>query len=466
MYYIKYFIRITLIIVFAYCLNGCKKFVDIEPSPNLILSEKLFENETTALSAVNGVYLQMRVPSPALANGTLSIYAGLGSDELTTSSTTLEFDAFYKNSILATSTVVNTQIWSSAYKVIYRTNSIIENLAKSNALSPSTKNQLTGEMKVVRALYYFYLVNLFGEVPLITSTDYQANSVISRRPVTQVYDQVISDLKDARTLLSTTYPSSGKVRPNKWSAIALLSRVYLFRENWAEAENEASSIISSNDYSLANISATNAFAKNSTETIWELASQNESRNTVEGSQFIPSSSSSRPTFPLSSYLLNAFETGDLRKVTTGTNGWLGKNTVSGVDYYFPRKYKARTASPVSEYEIVFRLAEQYLIRAEARVQQGKVVEAIADLNVIRNRAGLLNTTATNQISVLSAIQQERRVELFAEWGNRWFDLKRYGLATTILAPLKGSNWQETDILLPIPFTEIQINTSLVQNPGY
>ncbi|MCA6441420.1 MAG: RagB/SusD family nutrient uptake outer membrane protein, partial [Chitinophagaceae bacterium] len=66
----------------------------------------------------------------------------------------------------------------------------------------------------------------------------------------------------------------------------------------------------------------------------------------------------------------------------------------------------------------------------------------------------------------SAIISERRVELFAEWGHRWFDLKRYGLTNTILAPLKGSNWQETDILMPVPFTEIQINSSLVQNPGY
>jgi len=173
-----------------------------------------------------------------------------------------------------------------------------------------------------------------------------------------------------------------------------------------------------------------------------------------------------PTFFLSISLLNSFEPGDLRKVTTGTNGWLGKNTVGGVDYYYPKKYRARTSSPITEYDIVFRLAEQYLIRAEARVKQNKISEATLDLNMIRNRAGLLNTTATDQTSLSLAIQHERQVEMFAEWGNRWLDLKRTGIINSVLAPTKGANWQSTDALYPIPFNEIQINVNLIQNPGY
>ena len=98
--------------------------------------------------------------------------------------------------------------------------------------------------------------------------------------------------------------------------------------------------------------------------------------------------------------------------------------------------------------------------------QNKLLESLQDVNVIRNRAGLLNSNANDMASLVSAIIQERRVELFAEWGNRWLDLKRLGLANSVLGLVKGTNWQETDALFPIPFAEIEINNLLNQNPGY
>ncbi len=458
--YLSQNISTILIIGLSFGILSCKKFVDIKPSPNLVQTDQLFTNDATALSAVNGVYLQMRASSPSLANGTLSIYAGLGADELTTSATSLEYDAFNKNSILSISTIVSSQIWSTAYKVIYRTNAIIENLQKSTEISQSTKARLTGEMKVVRSLYYFYLINLFGDVPLITSSDYKKNEYKSRTAVNEIYQQIVADLTDAISLLSESYPSSGKVRPNKWTATALLARVYLFEGDWINAEAQSSSIISSDAYSMvADLNA--VFKNNSDETIWEIAPANESRNTAEGSVFVPSSSSTAPTIYLTSSLVNSFEIDDARK-----SSWLGVNSVAGNMYYYPFKYKQRAANPVDEYEIVFRLAEQYLILAEARAKQNKIPEASADLNVVRNRAGLLNTTAIDQNSLLPAIMKERQIELFAEWGNRWLDLKRNNLINFVLGPMKGSNWQTTDTLYPIPFNEIQINTYLIQNPGY
>ncbi len=457
--YLNLMLIVTVPIIF-FTQSSCKKFVEINASPNLIQSDQLFANDATALSAVNGVYLQMRAVSPSFTNGTLSVYAGLCADELTTLSPVLEYDAFLKNSVLPTSTIVSSQMWGSAYRVLYRTNAIIENLQQSTGVSMAAKKQLIGEMKMVRALSYFILVNLFGDVPLIVSSDYRENEHKPKTAVNEVYQQIINDLTDAVNLLSEDYPSSGRLRPNKLAAAALLAKVYLFNSDWLNAEMLSSSVIASGRYSLPG-NLNDVFKNNSVETIWQIAPANESRNTVEGAVFIPSSTISIPAFSLSSALTNSFESGDLRKTS-----WLGVNTVNGNQYYYPFKYKRRTATPVDEYNIVLRLSEQYLIRSEARARQNRIAEAIADLNMVRSRAGLPNTLASDQATLLSAIISERRVELFAEWGHRWFDLKRYGLTNTILAPLKGSNWQETDILMPVPFTEIQINTSLIQNPGY
>ena len=107
-------------------------------------------------------------------------------------------------------------------------------------------NQLTGEAKFMRAFCYFYLVNAFGDVPLITSTNYLVNETMPRAPAMEVYRQIIADLKGAKDLLANDYSYSNgeKVRPNKWVAIALLARAYLYTGDWVNAEAEATSVIS------------------------------------------------------------------------------------------------------------------------------------------------------------------------------------------------------------------------------
>lgn len=439
---------------------SCKKFTEVEVAPNLIQTPQLFISDVTALSAVNGVYYQMRAVAPSIFNGSISIYGGLCADEFTTNLTSQEYDAFYRNSILSTSSIINSQLWTAAYRIIYRTNAIIENLQKSNGVSTLTKNQLLGEMKTVRGVAYFFLVNLFGDVPLILNIDYLSNERAPRTSSDMVYNQITEDLKDATNLLSNTYPSNLRARPNKFTAASLLAKVYLFKKDWQNAELYSSSVINSGNYSLLN-NLNDVFKNNSTETIWQIAPGNESRNTIEGSNFIPPSSTSVPSIVISSTLNSVFENGDRRKAN-----WLGLNTNNGNQYFYPFKYKRRVTTPVDEYIVVSRLAEQYLIRSEARVRQNKIAEALQDLNMIRNRAGLPNSNANDPSSLISAIIQERRVELFAEWGNRWFDLKRLELANSILGPIKGANWQNTDMLFPIPFSETEINNLLIQNPGY
>ena len=151
-------------------------------------------------------------------------------------------------------------------------------------------------------------------------------------------------------------------------------------------------------------------------------------------------------------------------------------TLPARTFYFPYKYKAFT--PNIEGMVVFRLAELYLIRAEARAQQGMLTgnnSAVADLNTIRARAagttvGVLPPIAvTSKEDILAAIAHERQVELFTEWGNRWFDLKRTGMADVVMsvvAPQKGATWNTDWQLLPIPQNEIIANPKLEQNNGY
>jgi hypothetical protein len=114
--------------------------------------------------------------------------------------------------------------------------------------------------------------------------------------------------------------------------------------------------------------------------------------------------------------------------------------------------------------MVFRLAEQYLIRAEARAKENNISGSQADLNIIRARAGLPNTTATDVNSLISAIIHERQTELFTEWGNRWFDLRRYNL--TDLLKTEKPGWIPADTLYPIPLSQLKLNVYLRQNKGY
>lgn len=439
-------------------ISGCKKFVEIPPSPLTVESSILFKDGEAATAAVTGLYAQAIAGNLVLLNAGVTLYSGLSSDELYNTAANTNADQFQKNKILPTSSIVNTNLWSHAYRFIYHSNAILEGLALSKQLPAALRDELTGEMKFVRAFYYFYLVNLFGDVPLVVSTDYAVNATMARTPSTQIYDQIIADLRDAKMKMRDSYASAGKVRPNTFTASALLARVYLYLQRWADAEAEASTVIASNNYKL--LTDLNAvFLNNSDETIWQVVRDN--NNTADGSTFVPSSSTARPAYALTDTILKSFNGGDKRFAN-----WVRTNVASSVSYRYPYKYKQRTTTPATESEVIFRYAEQFLIRSEASAMQDKTDIAIDDLNAIRVRAGLaaLGYTFTKQ-QVLDSCEKERKAELFAEWGHRWLDLKRWNKADAHLKGIKPT-WQVTAQLYPIPFTEIQRNPFLTPNPGY
>lgn len=452
-----------IILVLCSQITACKKTVHIDEPVHLITTEAVFSSDKTATAAIAGIYSEMMRTRYYFASGAMTIYPGMSADEFYSSLPSSQRDVFKDNTLTASNNTIRNEFWRFGYSFIYRANACIEGLKTSERIDLVTKRQLTGEALFIRALCHFYLINLFGDVPLVTTSDYRINAELGRVAVPVVYSQIEEDLLAATELMSATYVTTGKVRPNKWAATALLARVYLYQKKWAEAEAAASGVIANGGYSLVP-DVNNVFLANSDEAIWQLMPviTNPGNNTHEGFLFVPYNATTVPTFRLREQLVTAFETGDARM------NWVGKNIVNGIDYFYPLKYKVASTAPAAplEYNMVLRLAEQYLIRAEARANRENLTGALDDLNRIRNRAGLSAISPVNLENLLQAIEQERRIELFVEWGHRWFDIKRTGRANDVLKTVKGDNWQESDALYPIPLGEILINSKLTQNPGY
>ncbi|MEJ7589746.1 MAG: RagB/SusD family nutrient uptake outer membrane protein, partial [Ferruginibacter sp.] len=250
--------------------------MDIDPPVNSITTSQVFSNIEDARKALIGIYSNMALSGAGgdgldnPTNGGLTISGGMSADEL------IPFNAggadpdvtdFYTNTLLGTNSRV-LQIWFQLYPFLFHTNAFLEGL-QASPLPQSVKDRFTGEAKFLRALINFYLVNLYGDVPLITTTDYESNALLPRTPSAEVYLAIINDLKDAKNLLPADYSSQAgeRVRANKWAAAALLARVYLYTMDYAGAEAEATSIISNTAmYSLAG-EPEDVFLKNSLEAI-------------------------------------------------------------------------------------------------------------------------------------------------------------------------------------------------------
>ena len=461
-------ILLTILTVYA---TSCTKFVKIGEPTNTITATETFSTDDNATSAITGIYSNMSDGSNFLtfSNGALTPFVGSYADELTGVSY-LTYNTYNNSKLLPADYFVNAFFWTPAYYDIYSANAVIEGLKNSTTISHATKDQLTGEAKFIRAFCHFYLVNLFGDVPLDTTTSYTTNSLLSRTPSASVYNQIIADLVSAQQILASDYSlfHSQRIRATKWAATALLARVYLYTGNWASADSAATAVINCGLYSLEP-SLDTVFLANSAESILQLQPSVAiyPYATQEANLFVPYDTTSYASFNLTPQLLAAFEPNDQRRVH-----WVDSTDYGGAYYQFPNKYKVRVGNQaaVTEYYTLLRLAEQYLIRAEADANGAGSgpVGAIQDLNTIRSRAMLPPLTISPvKGQVLAAVQQERRIELFAEMGHRWFDLKRTGSADSVMAAVKPTYWTSSDQLLwPLPSTEIALDPNLKQNPGY
>lgn len=481
-------IVIIVMICCSIAFSSCKKLVNVDGPKTSVSSKDVFNNDQTAAGALSALYVNLGSSSNLLNTYLigLSCVAGLSADELTyfSGASPSILTPYYRNDLINTNGY--SDIWHEVYSNMFTVNSAIEGIVQSYNLTPVVKDQLLGEAKFMRAFYYFYLVNLYGEVPLVLSTEYNVNALISKSSKDEVYRQIIKDLKDAKSLLSDKYLkgdaktiySNGleeRVRPTKWAAMALLARTYLYNKEWANAEGQSTEILANkSQYDL--IPLNDVFLKNSKESIWQLPPTGNGFNTIEANTFVLPPEGPSDMYPvyLSKELILVFENQDLRKSI-----WTGNVTIGSIKYYYPLKYKVIRSSnadaPVTEYSTVLRLAEQYLIRAEARARQGNLDGAIEDLDLIRNRAGLnlIKTSSPyiTQENLTKTVLNEKRLELFTEWGHRWLDLKRTGEIDEVMkniTPIKGntSGWKSYQQYYPIYLNELQSNPNLVQTTGY
>lgn len=476
---------ITVSALLAFLISaqtGCKKLVDPSAPTEKIGIEDVYTNDKTAASVLTRLLAEMSFVSEG-ANGYPMILA-LSADDLKVADwIDLTTEQIYFNSLRGDPT----SWWSKLYTHIYTANDAIEQLTVSTGVSEPVRKSLLGEARFARAFCYFYLINTYGGVPLVLTTDYKKTMDLGRADSASIYNQIIADLKEAKELLSADYLGSNmlpsttgdRLRPVKATAAALLARTYLYTGEYAKAETEASGVIANTAYGWIDLNL--VFRKNSKETIWQLPVMQPGLQTQDGMRYIlrktspsdPNGPTWMQPFLASDFLLTAFETGDLRATK-----WIGDSA----GYKFINKYKEWDASkPITEAIMMMRIAEQYLIRAEARIQQEKIADGIADLNALRKRARGANpgdlpdlSTALSKTDALAAVEHERQVELFTEWGHRWFDLKRtkrLDAVMTVVTPVKNNNtaqWEPFRTLFAIPAGEILNSPGLVgqQNQGY
>lgn len=457
----KHWAGIVATVFLISTFGSCKKYLEIDLPKDQITSAAVFDNAANTLAAVNGLYTFALKPANFLTyQGDFLL--GVTADEFQYG---LDYyDDFMNNKIDPTDYNLD-GIWSLFYQVIYQANGIIEKVPGS-PVADSLKATYIAEAKIFRAFCHLYLTSYFGDVPLIKTTNVTVTATAKRTPKADVLAAIVTDLKDAESVLPPGTVRNGRF--NKWMATALLARTYLYQKDWANAAAEASVLINDvNDFTLVT-DLNQVFLRGSKEAIWQVntaGGANDNYTYFAGVNVPDANTSLSYVTQIRPELYNAFEAGDGRQAA-----WIGSATISGTSFYYDYKYKAistPTSSAAVEDYMLLRLAEQYLIRAEARAQQGNLQGAIDDINAIRNRAGLSGiSNSTAQSDVLLAVEQERRVELFGEgYGHRWIDLVRTGRVDAVMTAEKPTTWKSTSALFPIPATELANNPALTPNPS-
>jgi starch-binding outer membrane protein, SusD/RagB family len=348
-------------------------------------------------------------------------------------------------------------IWTASYATINAANNIIFFAPEIPGYGANTELQnLVREARFLRALSYFNLVRAWGDVPLILiPTSQQTTSGdlrVSRNAVGEIYAAIIGDLTQALDLPLTS-SGTGKGRATGMAARALLSKVYLYDGNFAQAAQLAEEVLANSSYMLVEDFSTIWLTENSAESIFELQFDQQTPNA-----FVQNANpASRQEFFASEAALSVFDQNDLRRDFTIRRA--ADNT--GREQLYVGKY--RNFNPPGQNVPILRLGEVYLIHAEASAKAASSVTAssLERLNLIRQRAGLAPVTGIVSVEAFTrAVQEEKRREMMFEF-ETWFDLTRTGLASDILGVPSAQKYR-----FPIPQLELDLNRNLVQNPGY
>jgi len=442
-----------ILAAFVIVLFSCDDLLDTQPYQQLPDSGAITD-ATSANAALFGAYSQLQ-NYYSLNYPTLGL---LPAENVRFNGTLNQFLQVDQNA-LTSDNVIITGAWTTIYQAINSANTIIETVPSLTdpVLTTVEKNKITGEAYFIRALAYFDLGRGWGGVPLVLSpTRSIADSKgIRRSTLDQTYDQVLADLIKAAELLPE---AATRNRAVKKTAQALRARLHLYREQWADAEAYATSVISSTNYTL--VSPYKSFSTApflSQESVFELTFSNSDPNTIWNNWF-PSTLGGQYNFqPTADFIAKLNTQGGNR------TSLLATVTSGATTFTYGNLYSRSGLRDDPAY--ILRIAELYLIRAEARAQQDKVLGldgAAADLNAVRTRAGLAGSTAVTKAEALQAIEDENNLE-FAFEAHRWFDLVRTKRADDVLGITDTRKW-----LFPIPFVDIGADVDLTgdQNPGY
>jgi len=431
--------------------------LDLEPN-SAIPAEDAFQDRKTVNAVLNGIY-------DALQSNSIvqdyTLFADLAADNLVTVGSKIEYREVYNNRITAFNVDVE-GIWNSHYDLINRANQLIANLSGNPNFGQDYIDLVVGQARFLRSLAHFNLARMFGAIPYRTDPSLGISPDEINAPrisQEQVYDLVLQDLTAAEQELEGIGRGSGPFQASEATVKAMMARVYLYTDDFPNAAAKANEVINLT-YDLVGGENYGTLYQESTgtpEVIFAVDFVNDQARNELGNYTQPSG---RFEVALRKQAFEMFAADDARKQAS---------VAQSGNVFFLNKYT--DVNNQSDNLIVLRLAEMYLIRAEALNEIGYQADgqAFELLNTIRTRAGLDALDAgdlPNQSAFQLAIEEERRRELIGE-GHRWFDLIRNGRALQVLNS-KGTISNENQLLFPIPQSEIDTNRhpEMVQNSGY
>ena len=356
--------------------------------------------------------------------------------------------------------------WVAIYATINRANHVITKVpnVQDPLLTTALRNQYIGEAKFIRALAYFDLARAWGGVQIILepTVSLQDRPKVSRSSLGETYAQVLKDLEDAEALLPD---GVNRIRATKRTTWALRARLHLYKKEWALAEEYATKLIDKvDDYTLVKPYSA-WFAGNAVgtaESIFELEYSAINPSAIRAQMQHPTKGGTYRYAPTDKFvqLLND------PQISGGRKALIGSVTQGGTTLWYGNLYYRL---PATDPAYIFRIAEMYLIRAEARAQLDNLSDttgALYDLNKVRERAEIAPSTASTKEDILLAIENERRIE-FAWEAHRWFDLARTGRAKTVLEAIDPNiHVEDHEYVFPIPIVQLQLDPSLTPNPFY
>ena len=434
-----------IIISASALLSACDSVLETKPQ-TFISDENVIVDKKTAEAALIGVYDGLQAYSTSIVS------LDLAGDNV------VNFNA--QNNIVANKTAAGSGGgFGTIYTMINRANFVISKVPALTNFAEADKNQILGEAYFLRALGYFDLAKTYGGAQIVLEPATAANSHkgTKRSTKAETYAQVLSDLDKAEALLKTTV---NRNRANKFTVYALKARLFLYTEKWDLAEEFASKNITSTGFKLVKPYSAFFTGKNTEESILEIAFSTSDKSSFYTNWNSPAQGGRHDYIPERSFvgLLLDPNLGGSRKS-------LLFQTPDGI-YDLTQYSKQDGTSSI----FVFRIAEQYLIRAEARTKKTTpdLSGAVADLNLIKSRADvplLAYNTALKASEIQLAIENERRCELPFE-GHRFIDIVRTGRAAEVFGAVNASIRNPQFWVFPIPQSEVIIDEDLVQNPGY